>query len=346
MKDVKNNRDRKKLKWWIKTLIVFGCIIAFIGVVLLGAIAYFRISVSNYYKASEKAFIIPEIHSGVVPQGFDYDAENKLFLVSGYMKDGSASPVYAVDKNTGKTTKKVFFNTDNGKYTGHAGGIAVYKDFFYIADDAGLLVYRYSDILNAKWGGTVECLSRFSTALSTEDYVGVSCVSVSGDRLIVGEFYREGDYPTPKSHKIKTTAGDYNQAIGLEYALSESYPYGIASTPTKAFSLPDQVQGMLFTNGKIYLSTSWGVSFSHIYEYDESALVRQSDITILGTTLPLYAMDSASLLHDYKIAPMSEEMVMVDGFLYVMNESACTKYLFGNLIGGKWCYKTDLSKMK
>ena len=37
---------------------------------------------------------------------------------------------------------------------------------------------------------------------------------------------------------------------------------------------------------------------------------------------------------------------MVDGKLYVMCESASNKYKFGKLIGGKWCYATNLEEMK
>ncbi len=55
----------------------------------------------------------------------------------------------------------------------------------------------------------------------------------------------------------------------------------------------------------VYLSTSWGLSFSYIYEYDESAIVKEKDITVFGSTVPLYALDSASLTASYKIAPMS-----------------------------------------
>lgn len=42
---------------------------------------------------------------------------------------------------------------------------------------------------------------------------------------------------------------------------------------------------------------------------------------------------------------MAEEIVTVDGRMYIMCESASNKYFFGNLIGGKWCYRTDLEKM-
>ena len=66
-------------------------------------------------------------------------------------------------------------------------------------------------------------------------------------------------------------------------------------------------------------------------------------VTVSGISIPLYELDSASLIKDYKFAPMSEEIVFVDGKLYTMCESASDKYIFGNLTNAKWCYYTDLN---
>ena len=115
----------------------------------------------------------------------------------------------------------------------------------------------------------------------------------------------------------------------------------------------DLLYGLLYyyatyDGDKLYLSTSYGLSFSHILEYNSDSLPLVDDVhdfTFLGTNIPLYAVDSSSLLNDYKLPPMSEEIVMIDSELYVMNESASTKYFFGKLIGGKWCYRTKLSDM-
>ncbi len=90
------------------------------------------------------------------------------------------------------------------------------------------------------------------------------------------------------------------------------------------------------------MSSSWGTAFSHIYQYDESRLQLQGNIALLGMELPLYALDSAALLADGVIAPMSEEIVVVDGRLYTMCESASDKYIFGKFTSGKWCYATDV----
>ncbi len=336
--------QKKKLKPWLIALIVIGGVIAFVGLAVLGAIGYFRLSVQAYYNASEKAFVIPGLNEGFVPQGMHYDERTESFFLSGYSNQDEASPVYIVK---GENAKKVLLLKEDGSdFTGHSGGVALFNDYVYIAGSNCLYVYSYSEMINVENGGGVKCKGLFSTKVSGDDYVGTSFVTAHNGTLTVGEFYDGGKYATHPSHEITTAAGDTNRALAVQYTLSESAQFGIEPTPMSAFSLPNKVQGLCFADGKIYLSTSYGVAFSHIYEYDESKVKKEKDITLLGQTLPLYALDSASLVNEYKIAPMSEEIVMLDGKLYVMCESASDKYIFGKFTGAKWCYKTDLSKMK
>jgi len=57
-----------------------------------------------------------------------------------------------------------------------------------------------------------------------------------------------------------------------------------------------------------------------------------------GKEVPLYYLDSANLTRRVDMPPMSEEVVCRDGKVYVLFESACTKYMFGNLIRGTHVY--------
>ena len=326
--------------------IVLASIILLVALVLCGAIGYFKLSVASYYSASEKEFVIPDINDGFVPQGMYYNEGKEHFLVTGYSVDGEASPVYIVD-NDGKSKTVLLAKADGSAFKGHSGGIAAYGDNVYVAggDDRCLYVYSYEELLNAQDGASINCKGSFSTRAGEGDHVDVSCVSIFNGRIIVGEFYREANYPTLDSHKLTTGCGDYNQALAVAFELSDESEFGIVSEPICAYSMPDQVQGMCFTDEKIYLSTSYGVAFSHILEYDAER-VKESKITVLGAEVPLYELDSSSLAYDYKIAPMSEEIEMVNGRLYVMCESASDKYIFGNLTGARWCYSTSLEDMK
>lgn len=343
---------KNKNPLWI-VLTVIGSLIALIALVLVGAICYFKIPVASYYAASDKAFVIPDIMKGYVPQGMHYCEDEEVLVLSGYRSDGAASPIYVVeagDEDFGKLLQNVTLQNEDGTdFVGHGGGVAKYGDFVYVAgDEAVLYVYSFADIMAAEQGGSVRCKDSISLKVSEEDYVIPAFVTVYKDTLVLGEFYREEVYPTLESHHMTTAAGDVHYALAVRFTLSADAEFGIVTEPTVAYSLPAQVQGMTFTeDGKrVYLSTSWGLSFSHVLEYDMTKLQREGEITVLGKSVPLYAMDSASLIKDHKIAPMSEEMAIINGKLYVLSESASSKYIFGRFTGGKWCYATDMEKMK
>lgn len=333
----------KKKSILVKITIILCIVIATLGVVILGVRAYFRLPVKSYYEASEKTFVIPDSDRGFIAQGIDYDQDNRLFLCTGYMKSSDdASPLYVIDEVTNSLKKTLSLQRENGEdYTGHSGGLAVARGKVYVADGTGLLVYDYDTILNAEDKSSIKAISRFSTKLSQDDYIGVAFVSPLPDGILVGEFYRSGNYETLPSHEIRLNDETTNRAVAVKFDFDDSVN-GISASPSLAYSLPGLVQGMCFDGGKIYLSTSWGMAFSHVYVYDEPQNSIRSDYNILGAKIPLYALGSDNLVSDCKIAPMSEEIVSANGKLYVMCESASNKYIFGKFTSAKWCYATDI----
>ncbi len=340
--------ETKKMPLWAKILlIVLVSLAALAALVLLGARAYFRWTVSDYYDISEQTFKIPGLGDNFVPQGLDYDPRSNSFLVTGYMSDGSPSPIYFVNPNG--NYKTILLSTADGKdFTGHAGGLTVHGDYVYVAGGADycLYVFSYSELRNGADGSQVKSLGTFSTG-SKEDGTRVSFVGNDGTFLYAGEFYGEKDYPTHESHKLTTHGGDYQQAFATAYAFSdaEDAVFGLSPVPAAAYSLPDQVQGMCFYEGKIYLSTSYGLSFSNLYVYDQQDIVKQKDITLTDTQIPLYALDSDCMETKMKCPPMSEELAILDGKLYTMCESASNKYIFGKFTSAKWCYATRLDQI-
>ena len=328
---------QKSKKRWLLPVVIIGALL----LVLLAAREYFRLPVLDYYRASEKAFRIPGLDEGFVPQGLSYDADTDLFFITGYKKDGSASPVYTVSRTGTAVNRTLLMNADGTPFTGHAGGLSVHGDYVYIAGGSDNCVYVFSRgvLLSAPEDGA-RCLGSFETALPDGDGIDVAFTAVHDGKLYVGEFYREQNYPTAESHKLTTRAGDYNTALALAYEFSDAPDnhFGLAPAPCAAYSIPGLVQGMCFDEDSVYLSTSYALAFSHIYVYDTSALAAQGEIA----DVPLYAMDSASLTDTLKLPPMSEEIEVLDGRLYTMCESASQKYLFGRLTGGVWCYATAL----
>ncbi len=349
-KETKEKQFKKMtpLKW--VTVILCG-ILALILLVLFAARLYFRLPVSDYYRASEKAFKIPGLSEGFIPQGLDYDERTDLFWVTGYMKDGSASPIYLVKRADGTIEKTVYLaQADGSVYNGHAGGIAVGWDYAYVAGGADACMYAYScdEIMTTEDGSAVLAKGSISTKAEGGDELRVSCVMMDERYLYAVEFYREPSSSTPENHKLTTPAGDYHQALAVAYELQfgDDAVCGVLPTPVFAMSLPDLVQGMHRGDSRIYLSASYGTAFSYVYAYELSQVMAvEGEIQFLDVTMPLYYLDSSSMVGKYKLPPMAEEIVMVDGRLYTMCESASGKYLFGRLTSAQWCYATDLSDM-
>lgn len=327
-------------------LSVLLALCALVALVLIGFIGYAMLPVSAYYGASERAFEIPGLSDNFVPQGFCYDEERDYFLISGHFSNDEASPIYIVDRASGELVKRVSLKKPDGEdFTGHSGGVALWGDYVYVAGGASncLFVFSYSDLLTAD---TASYIGKFSLKASEDDLIRASCVTVEGGYLTVAEFYDGGAYLTLDSHKITTTAGDKNNAMALVFEMSESAEFGIKPEAIRAYSLPDKVQGVCYDGERVYLSTSYGLSHSFIYEYDTTRANAEGIYTLFGQSLPLYSLDSACLIGEYRLPPMSEEIVILDGRLYTMCESACNKYIFGKFTAGKWCYSTDLSAMK
>ena len=334
---------RRKVPVIVKILIG---IVLFLLLAMLGIRLFFRIPVTDYYRASEKGFKIPGLAQGLVPQGISWDEEDKLFLVTGYQKDGSATCIWRVNKDTGESLGRVSLRDEFGQdLVIHAGGLSVHKDYVYVAagENDSLYVFSRSEVLRSEDGKAIDTLGRFH--LSTEDGVAiqVAFTTVTEDGLIAGEFYRDPNYRTPDSHKFTTPAGDYLQAVALEYRFSDSPDsiLGLEKLPSKAYAIPDLTQGMAVRDGMIYTSQSYALAFSTIGVYDISKLQKIGEFA----DVPLYALDSTSRTTELKFPPMSEEIEFVDGKMFTMCESASSKYIFGNFTGGEWCYKTKIEDL-
>lgn len=346
MEEIKKTKLEKTMK---VVKIIMLSILIFAGVLYYGVRIYFKLPISSYYNASEQAFVIPGLNDNFVPQGFCYDAQETQYLVSGYDSTGKASSIYVVndEKDTQKTpTKRVSLAKDNGKaFTGHAGGIAINGNYVYLANGQRIYVFSYDEIKSAKDGDKVQYKGYKELKSADGDAVSASFVHTYNGKLYVGEFHDGGKYKVNPAHKVTTTAGDKRNALMLEYELDGAGEYGIAQNPTRAFAIPNKVQGVCVDGDFIYCSTSYGLTFSQIYKYNLTQSVNEGTKQVLGLQLPLYSLDRISHEKTYTTAPMAEELVYKDGKLYIMSEFACNKYIMGKFVDGKYCYATDLTKM-
>ena len=327
--------------------IILSVLVGLVAVVFFGARLWFRIPVSDFYKASTKEFIIPGLPGSYVPQGLDYVESKGCFLISGYQSDGQPSRIYIVDRKSGEA-RYVSLADDKGAGLGiHAGGMKMHKDFIYVTgnEDPYLYVFDSNEVLNAADGSTVKVRGVIDTSFGG-DYLRTDFICVTDDSLITGEFYKDPEYPTPDSHIFKTSDGVTTNALAISFKFSDMEPYGIKPNPSKAYALPELTQGMTFHDGKMWLSSSYSVAFSDVSAYDLENLEKTGKIkTRKGKNIPVYSVKSGSAVTSLKLPPMSEEIIFLDDRLYTMFESATNSHFFGKLTDGKWCYSTDVDKL-
>lgn len=309
----------------IITRILLG-MMAFVLVLCMGIFCWSKVHYHDFFKDAQRSMAIPGLNDGFVPQGFDYEEKQKVFLISGYMKDPAmASRIYVV-KEDGSSTYAELLDEKGVPFTGHCGGVAINGDYLYLSSDETVLsVFSLAQVMEgeqAKQLGTIDTTDRTSFCSFENGY------------LLTGAFYRAGNYETPEYHHQTTPAGDENPALIWIFPADENAPFGIADTPVAALSVREKVQGVTVTDeGRILLSTSYSVASSTVWMYEMDT--RMGSVNVNGKDVPLYYLDSDNLVEQVEVPPMSEELVFLDGRVYVLTESACTKYIFGNLIDGR-----------
>jgi hypothetical protein len=334
-------------------------VIALLCFKLVNAINY-----SSFYDIAEDEFYIPGLMDGFVPQGFEYMEEEKVFLVCGYMSNGEdASRVYVIDEDGDH-----FYYTEltmsytKTKYTGHTGGVAYYSDFLYISGSDGIDVFSLKDVMDESVASTPILGTVDTTAYNLDP----AFCTVYEDQLFVGNFYDGEDYKAHENHKLKVEGRDENNAILLSFSLLSAYKdserYGIAPQPNALYSIPDKAQGVCIipevrnANGevtqsaKLAISTSFGISSSNILFHDFEKITENtysSAKDMIGVeNVPLYVVDSKTLVDTVEAPPMSEEIVYHDGKIWIMNESASNKYIFGKFTTGNYLYSFEYPLVK
>lgn len=332
----KSKKYKKRRKVLVTLAILLGSFLLIAGAYLL----FVHFSMKEYYARSEKAFAYPQLSTGFIPQGIAYDAEEDSFFLTGYKIWFQPSPVYVVDKDSGRQKAYATLRKEDGTaFTGHAGGIGLFGDYVYVnAGYEGTYVYSRSQILHAKNGEPVKPLGQFDAVVNTETLKSSFCTVHEG-LLTIGEFHFDIFLRTDKSHHLEAPSGDRTKALAVSYPLDAGSPLGVdLQHPAAVYALHEIAQGLCFDEDSVYVSFSFGAALSGLSQYDRRSL------TASGTWegVPLYFLDSASCVRSFRIPPHSEELEIVDQKLYIMYESAANLYLHGKLLGGDMCYSTPL----
>lgn len=340
-------KKNKGLKITVKVIMTIVLVVVMLlALVKVGERLFF----TPFYSNAQSEFKIPALSEGYIPQGLekititsDNGVQSDAFLACGYMNNKSASRVYLLDiwGNVLSTThlKKLNNNGEVVDYTGHTGGICANyeKDLAYISGSGGLDVFKLSDLTDTSKSEAV-LIGTFKIS----DKVDPAYCKINEGYLYTGSFHHAGPYDTDVKQHFVTPAGDTNMSVLLKYELDSSCELGINPDLKAVYSTPSYVQGVAFApNNRIVLSCSWGLSISKLYVHDLNEVQNYNefaDSAAWGNNVSLYYVDSASLKETISAPPMSEEIVYFDNRIWIMNESASNKYIFGKFTSGNYLY--------
>lgn len=304
----------KFLKKLFKKTVVKIISIALLSVILLfvlvvGGLNILKFAIySDYYAIEDTVCDNPGLGDGFVCQGICVSEEKERILVSGYMKNGEASRIYVTDYDS--NAHYVSLSFDGEPFTGHVGGIATKGNNVYIANDGKIHIAFLTEIVNAENGAVIDV----STCFPVNNQA--SFVYADENYLYVGEFNDGKNYIT--EHPYTTAEGEHK-------AIVSRYAYNSLNKPDKIYSIRDKVQGICFTpDGKVVMSTSYGLADSVYYVYDESEATN-SGLTLDGA--PVYYLEKCE--KEIKGPAMSEDLDYFDGKVITLTESASDKYIFG-----------------
>jgi len=307
---------------------------------VLGDISY--TSYKDFVAAAEKSYLIPALGQQMIPQGMDIWEERGWLLISGYFPNADVSDcsvLVAVDMLSGAYVGEYYLtNTDGTPHTSHAGGVAVTDKNVYIANGSKLYRVPLTEILNAGQCGKITIADEISVP------VRASFCNYSGGYLWVGDFQYGTSYPTDEFRHMTNREGKKYLAWSVGYELDENTENGIKAeamvkdsfaTPDIVLSITERIQGMVVSDGKIFLSQSYGrnnTSTLFIYENPINGQAAHTEVDINGGSVPVYFLDSKLSCEKVQAPPMTEGLAYANGVLYVLFESGADKYANG---GGK-----------
>ncbi len=341
MEETNDNKHITKSKF--ATAIVM--MVIFVAFTIFAFVYYFGEPYTDFYKTARQEFEIVGLSDNLVPQSLCYfkDDANNIFLVGGYMSDGKASRVYVVDAKTYVTLKSFSLayldeNDNIVDYVGHCGGIKTDGNGVWFCGESYVYYFKYEDIIYVDDGGQIVADSYFNAPN------GADFLTIYDNKLLVGEFHKDGKYDTSESHVIETTNGT-NHAVTFAYEIDNNSEYGLRNlNPVYAISTTSLVQGMAITDDSIILSTSYSLPSSNLYVYKN---VLNSGLEPIKMTfenveeeVDTYILDTPA--KTIKAPCMSEEIAVKDDRLFILFENACNKYKYFTRDNFKTAYSIEL----
>ena len=292
-----------------------ACLFTICGVLALVLLVCVALNIAKYgiyreyFSMRTDICTNPGLGDNFVCQGVAVSEEEEVIIVCGYMTDKTNSRIYITNEKN--ESKYVTLTRGGEKYTGHAGGVAITGDTVYLANGSKIYTFPLADLVNAKSGDVVDI------GTGTKVNNNASFVFTNEEYLYVGEFSDlKNGYET--DHSFDTPDGNY-LAIITRYAIDD------LTTPEKIYAVRDYVQGVCFTpDGKVVLSTSYGLSDSVYYVYDESEAEASGEML---DGAPVYYLTKTKRI--VKGPAMGEDMDWYNGRIITLTEAASNKYIYG-----------------
>ena len=272
----------------------------------------------------------PGLSDGFVCQGICIDDNSGRVFVSGYMKDDSPSRIYVTDTDNNSYYVSVVYGSGK-EFTGHSGGIAVSRGTAYISSGDNIYAIPVSSILNASNGDSVS-ISKIIPVNNEASFI-----YADENYVYVGEFHDGGKYIT--EHPYYDPEDGLNYAIVSRYLAEdvEAFKKGGTIAPDRIYSIRNKVQGICFAEGKVVMSTSYGLADSVYYVYDESKAT-DSGMTLDGA--PIYFLGECE--RELSGPAMAEGLEYYKGEVITLTESASDKYIFGKFFFANKIVSLDL----
>lgn len=335
------NNTREQSRRQLSAAIAVAVPVVLLAVLLLlqGSYMKHHDAIDRYLNNSEPLCRIPDIDSGFIPQGLSFDSATGRLLLTGYMGSGGSSPIYVIDAGSGEAKKILMRTADGGRFRGHAGGMSLLDGTVYVAGSTGgcMLAFPLDSLYAAEDGSELRAAVR-TDLKSDSDRIRVSFTATDGALLYAGEFCSGPLFHTHPSHAVSTPEG--RQKAWL-VGFSPDAEGG--AVPAIVYSIPDRVQGACFDGSRLYLSRTDSLFSAQVLRYDLDGLVPSGTATVLGRDVPLYILTVGTANKITRIPPMSEELLVVDGRMVILFESASNRYRIGKRLGLDRVLATPLS---
>ncbi len=294
----------------------------------------------TFFNISVAGPVIPGLEQDLIPQGLAIEENLNWLIAFNYRLGKNSAMLTIIDRTNGIFVKSVtIYNADQTPYTGHAGGVVVTSFDVWISGMGYLHRIPLEDIVNAPNRSRVHIADRFNTG-------NVAAFTLYRDGVLwVGEFHEAIDYPTPIYHHKTTRNGRSNRAWMIGFTLNPStgkLPKGkylddhTAVIPDKILSITDKIQGAAaLPNRGLALSQSYGRTNNSMIYFYEDVLSQPPHYysSVGGSLVPSWFLDDISLESEFIAPPMTEGIVVQDGFLHILFESASKDFLTTDTTG-------------